>query len=62
MSTTLKKKKMKEIMMIIKKSNHVYIGKEVRNVERKQHHHSRMVGLNGKYLPTNEFVCYQQVC
>ena len=37
------KKKMKEIIMMIKKINHVYTGKEARNVKRKQHHHFRMV-------------------
>ena len=42
MSTTLKKKDEKN-NDDNKKSNHVHIGKEARNVERKQHHHSRMV-------------------
>ena len=36
-----------------KKSNHVYIGKEARNVERKQRHHSRMVST---YPLTSLFV------
>ena len=44
MSTTLKKKDERNNDDNKKKSNHVYIGKEARNVERKQQHHSRMVG------------------
>ena len=47
---------------IIKKSNHVYIGKEARYVERKTTPSLKNGKLNGKYLQANEFVCYQQVC